>query len=217
MVFNENRLFDYCIKTYGYRFGDVYDILRPNYSQLDNTPVVVQSGVNLRRDPTGNHFSEAKLKGVQEFEVFCDRHIIMPGDIIQKTVPDGMTKPITISHFLHSQACIAVSTSRVGIITDQKEKIVYQPVYYSFLDISFPGSSINSKLEDSLRIPSNRIVIFNRDQIFRIGMQLIETDNVNQQIIRDGVPLQFERKWYIEAIDVSNNLMVLTVRNNLDR
>lgn len=92
-------IFQKCVKYYGEKYGDVFDILRPNYGQVDNTPSIIHSGVKLRLDPNTSIFSEPKLREVDWYEIFGDRSLLKSGDIIRKTVADdGMTPEVTFGH-----------------------------------------------------------------------------------------------------------------------
>lgn len=203
------------VQYFGEYCGDTFDILRPDYTQVDNTPVTVASMITYRMDPNSPNFSEPKLRDLDWYELFGDRTIIQPGDIFRKTVDDGMTPIVTLAHWMPIKAAVGYRTTRLCNITNQIDDPIYTNVYFDFVGISFPGSSVNKKLEDSLRIPSTRVVLHKRDNIFRLRNYLIETDS-NAQISIDGAaPTQYQRKWKIEEIDYTGSLMVLTLSNAL--
>ena len=167
-------------------------------------------------DPSSPVFSEPKFRDVDWYEIFGDRTILQPGDIIVKSTPDdNQTPPVTFAHSMPIKAGIGFRTSRIGMITNQFDEPIYTNVYFDFLGASYPGSSINKKLEKSLQIPTVRVVIFKRDNLFRLRTQLIETDS-NLTITKDGVSVPYQRKWKVEEIQHTGNFMLLTLNDNLD-
>jgi hypothetical protein len=203
------------IKYYGGFSGDVYDILRPDYTAVDNDPVIVRSGVTFRCDPTTPQFSEPKFREVDWYEIFCDRKITKPGDILKRTEDDEMTPEVTIAHFMPNKACIGFRTARICNLLTTEDESLYENVYFDFLGTGYPGSAINKKLEKSMRIPSNRVVLYKRNNLIRLRTQLEEIDST-ATITKDGVVGPYRRKWLVEEIDYTGNVMVLTISNNLD-
>lgn len=126
-----------------------------------------------------------------------------------------MIPPVTVLHYTAIGACVGFRSSRLCNITNQHDDPIYTNVYFDFLGAGYPGSSINRKLEDTMRIPSTRIVIFKRNNLFRLRTQIVEIDN-NLTIKRDGVDVPFQRTWMVEEIDQSGNVQVLTISSNQD-
>lgn len=114
------------------------------------------------------------------------------------------------------KAAVGFRSSRRCNITNQYNEPIYTNVYFDFLGLGFPGSSINKRLEDSLRVPNTRIIIFKRNNLFRLRTQIVEIDSPVTINKDGGSPTQFQRIWMVEEIDQTGNFMVLTVRNNLD-
>lgn len=211
-----NDLFQSYIKFYGEFSGDTYNILRPNYSLVDNTPTPVYQNLVYRVDPSSAMFAEPKLRDVDWYEIFGDRDILQPGDILQKSTADGGQTPlVTFAHSMPIKAGVGFRSTRLCNITNQFDDVIYSNVYFDFMGVGFPGSSVNKKLEDSLRIPSTRIILFNRDNIFRLRTQIVEIDSP-VMINKDGGDLtQFQRKWKVEEIDRTGNFCILTISSNL--
>lgn len=215
MTSHLDGIFRYYIKYYGGRAGDTFNILRPNYSVVDNTPTLVHPSVQFRMDPASPQFSEPKYRDADWYEMFGDRNLLVPGDIFQKTTSDGgMTPIVTFAHYSPNKACVGFRTTRLCNLTNEINDVIYKNVYFDFLGVGFPGSTVNKRLEDSLKIPNTRVILFNRPNVFRLRTQLIEIDST-QTISKDGgAPIQFQRKWMVEEIDYTGNFMTLTLRSN---
>lgn len=211
-----DELYESSMQYFGELMGDTFDVLRPDYTTTDNTPVLVHSGVKFRCDPATPQYAEPKLREIDWYSVFGDRDIVQPGDILRKTEDDGMTPVITIAHHMPIKEMVGFRSTRLGTLLSQEEDELYTNVRFDFLGLGFPGSSINRKLEDSLRIPSTRIIIYKRLNLIRLRTQLIEKDQTVTITRPDGTTATFERAWLIEEIDYTGNCMVLTVSNNLD-
>lgn len=209
-----NAIFQRFMPLVGQWGGDIWNVYRPDYTAMDQTPTLIQSNVRFRCDPAGYKFAEPQFLGVSYYDVFGPESILLPGDILKRSSSDGMTPAITVAHFMPVKAITGVRTSRIGkIMNSTGDTPVYTSVYFDFLGIGFPGSSINRNLEESLRIPSTRAVLYPRKGISRLRMHLVETDNDTFITQPDGSITTFQRKWMIEEIDFSGTQMVLTLRN----
>lgn len=214
---NLNYLYEYYAPFVGFLGGDQFNIMRPNYSQVDNTPVMVASGVMFRCDPTTGRFAEPRWEGLMYYDIFGQRRLLQPGDILVKTVPDSMTPPVTILGYYPLKTTSGFRTARQCTIIDSKAEapnsILYSNVSFDWLGQGFPGSTLNRGLMDSLEIPAQRACMFTRPNITRQRTHLVETDlniNVTQP---DGSVTPYQRTWIVDEIDFTGNLMVLTLRN----
>jgi hypothetical protein len=124
-----------------------------------------------------------------------------------------MTPPLTIAHYMPMKALTAFRTGRICDITNEVGSTVYHDVYYEYLGTGFPGSAINHKLEQSLKIPSIKVVLFNRVNLITLRMLLIETDNTATYVDADGNTQTFQRRWVIDQIDTIKPITVLTLRS----
>lgn len=204
-------------EKYGVYSGDTFDIFRPNYNIVDNTPSLIASGITYRMDPSSPVNAEPKLKDIDWYELFGKRDILKSGDIFIKTEDDGgMTPPVTFLHYTASKAVMGFRTARICNITNEINNVIYKNVYFDYLGLSFPGSDINKRLESSLRIPNTRIVMFKRDNLFRLSTQIVEVDSTVLINKDGGTPTQFQRVWLVEQIEYTGNLMILTLRQNVD-
>lgn len=196
------NIFNKYVPFVGLWGGETFSIYRPDYTVVDNDPGPILYTRKIRVDPTTNKFAEPPFTNVSYYDIFVKKSLLQPGDIIKKSVSDGMAPAVTVSHFFDTKAITGFRTSRIGKIVNADDgEIVYDNVYFDFLGASYPGSSINSKLEESLRIPSVKVVMFNRPNVDKLTMKLVEKDST------------FARMWVIEAIDYSGNTMVLTLRS----
>lgn len=216
MTYIDDKLARYR-NIYGNYSGDRFDILRPDYTATDNTPALIASGVPFRMDPSSPTFAEPKMRDIDWYEMFGNRSLLKPGDIFQKTVDDGgMTPVVTLLHWTASKAMMGFRTTRLCNITNEPGNNIYTNVYFDFVGLSFPGSSLNKKLEESLRIPSTRIAMFKRENIFRLRTQILEVDSAVTINKDGGAATQFQRTWLVEQIEYTGNIMVLTLKLNLD-
>jgi hypothetical protein len=195
-------------KLLGELGGDTWNIYRPNYSAVDNAPVLIHSNKKFRADPVGYRFSEPVFNGVENYDVFGDRSLVQTGDLLIKPVSDNMTPPLTILHYMPIKAMIGFRSSKKGMITESRGDdgsydIVYNNIYFDLLGKGYPSGRI-SQAPDSEAQPTQHAVMYKRDNIDKLYMQLIEFDSSG---------LEF-RKWLIEEIDFSGNLMVLTLRTS---
>ncbi len=198
--------------------GVNFNIYRPDYTSSDNTPVLVYENVKYLVSPSTGKYSEPRFKNVDWYTIAGDRSLPQPGDLFIKSVDDGGQTPvITYGTLFETKAFVGFRTARLGNLTNESDDIIYENVYFDFVGESYPGSSINRKLEDSLRIPSVRVMIWNRAGLFRLRTQLIETDST-QYITKDGgAPVQFQRKWQIGEIQRTGNFAMLTLQDSLSQ
>lgn len=197
--------------------GDSFNIMRPNYNQVDNTPVLVQAGVRFRCDTVTGRFAEPRFEGVGYYDLFGPRNLIQTGDILMRSTPDGMTPPVTVATFMPIKTTTGFRTSRICSIVDsaaeEPASVIYSNVYFDWLGQGFPGTTLNRGLLDSLPVPSQRVVIYARPNITRLRSHLVETD-LNIQVPQpDGSTRPFQRTWIIDEVDYSAPLLVLTLRN----
>lgn len=200
----------------GQMSGDGFDILRPDYTKVDNTPVTIATGLRFRCDPVTGRFAEPRFEGVGYYDVFGPRQLLLPGDLLSKTVPDGMTPVMTFVHYMNVKTTTAVRTSRICSIVDAKgdpNGVLYNNVYFDWLGQGFPATNLNRGLQDSTPVPTQRAVIYTRPNVRRMRSHLIETDNNIQVTQPDGSVTPFQRTWIIDEVDYSGPLMVLTLRN----
>jgi hypothetical protein len=214
-MFPYDDIYERGMQRFGELLGDVYNILRPDYTIADNTPETIAYNVAYRCDPSTPVYAEPKFTNVDFFSIFGDRDILQSGDMFEKATPDGMSSIITMSHFGPIKEMVGFRTTRIGKLCDTLDEIIYSPVYFDFLGTGYLATTLNRKIEDSTRIPSTRAIIYKRENIFRLRTQLIETDSSVMITNADGDIVPYQRKWLIEEIDQSGNLMILNLSNNL--
>lgn len=202
-----NKLFLKYLKKVAKESGQLYNILRPNYGQVDNSPATVYTNKMYRVEPSQDRFGEPKFKNVDFYSIFGDRALIQPGDILQQVDEDGTARYVTVLHFGTLQEAIGIRTGSIAKITEDTGTDVYTSVYYDSIGVSFPGSALEEAMAGSLKIPNKRFCLFKRDNISTnkshpVGMRLIETDGT------------VERRWTIQQTDGAGNLIVLTVEED---
>lgn len=207
--------------------GVLYDIYRPNYSQPNNTPALVAAGVKFRTDPTTGKFAEPRYEGVMQYDIFGPSWMVQSGDLLVRSTavlasgvyassPDIMYPVITVTTFYPNKAFSGVRTGRMARIQDSKaspSNIIYNPVYFDWLGQGYPGSGLNKAMEDSLKVPNQRCVLYYRQQITRDRSHLVEQDLGVQITLQNGTVVPYERTWLIDEIDYTGPIMVLTLRN----
>lgn len=220
-------LFNQYMPMVGQMAGRPYDIWRPDYSQSDNTPVLVQSGLMYRVDPTTGRFAEPRFEGVMFYDVFGPTNVLRSGDLLIRTsavvnasgvpnTPDAMYPIVTCVSYDLLKSTVFIRTGHIGRLQESKadpDSITYSPVYFEWLGAGFPGSQLNRNLAESLKIPSQRAVIYSRVNVTRLRTHLVEIDSEVQVLQDDGSYLPYERTWIIDEIDQTGPLMILTLRN----
>ena len=132
--------------------------------------------------------------------------------MLRRSTDDGMTPTITIGHVTPIKEMVGFRSTRIGKLQNAVDDVIYTNVYFDFMGDGFPGSSTNREIENSLDIPSTKVLLYKRENIFRLRTLLIETDSPLTITNADGNSVQEERAWRIEEIDHSGNFMVLTLR-----
>lgn len=209
-----NPLFQNLQKLVGQWGGDDWDIMRPDYAQVDNTPSLILSGQRYRCDPTGPRFAEPNFSGSHFYDIFGDRSPLLPGDILMPSVADGNRVPITILNYFPTKAMTGIRTDKLGdIIKEEDGTVLYKNVYFEIMGISFPGIPLNSNFEETLRIPNTKATIFNRPNIIQTRCHLIQHDYTVTVVDANGKTVPFTKRWLIDLIDYSGNHMILTLKN----
>lgn len=222
-----DKVFNAFMPLVGAYAGSPYDIYRPDYTQINNTPQLVQAGVKFRLDPTTGRFAEPRYEGVMCYDIFGPTANLKSGDLLVRSTavldasgvpqtPDTMYPVATVMAFDTLKSTYGIRTARIGMIRDSAadpNSIIYNPVYFDWLGQGFPGSQLNRNLAESLKIPSQRCVLYNRPNVTRLRSHLVETDLgvVIQQ--DDGTFAPYQRTWIIDEIDSTGPLMVLTLRS----
>lgn len=210
-------IFESNMQYFGELMGDEYDLLRPDYTAVDNTPITIASRVKFRCDPANPQFAEPRFREVEWYSVFGDRGIVLPGDILKKSDDDGMTPVITLAHHMPLKEMVGFRTTRLGTLCNTVGDNLHTNVRFDFLGVGYPGAELNKKLETTMQIPSTRVIIYKRINLIRLRTQLIETDQTVTITKSDGTTAQFQRKWLVEEIDYTGNCMVLTISNNVGK
>lgn len=207
-------LFNWVQPMLGFYSGDNFDLYRPDYSVANGTPALVLANQRYRCDPVSRNLPEPFFPDCSYYDILGRRDIIQSGDLLVKSVSDGMTPVVTLLTYGPIKALVGLRTNRICTIIDSVTgTAVYTNVRFDFLREGFPGSSLNRNLQESLRIPQTRAGLYERLNIQRLRMHLVETD-LNYYVTDDnGNQVLFQRKWMIEEIDRGGLQIVLTLRN----
>lgn len=223
-----DSIFNYYMPLVGAYAGKPYDVYRPVYGTANLTPpALVSTGIMYRVDPTTGKFAEPRIEGGMYYDIFGPTSNLISGDLLIRSTavlnasgvpntPDIMYPPVTVISYDLLKSTVGIRTARIGRIQDSvadPNGVIYTPVYFDWLGQGFPGSQINKNLAESLKIPSQRAVIYTRTNVTRLRSHLIETDLGVLIPQEDGTFIPYERSWIIDEIDQSGPLMMLTLRN----
>ena len=214
---NIERIFERYNNLVGVLGGDLFDVWRPDYSQVDNTPRLVAQDVKYRCDPATLKLVEPRLLGVLSYDVFGPRDIIQSGDILMRSTPDHMTPPITIATYFPVKSMIGFRSSltcdiEYAIDTEDKTSLLYSNVYFEFLGESYPGLGVNKILLDSLKMPEIKAVMFDRPNIKLFRTHLVQKFPGFTYTNPEGKVVPYTRRYSVETIDATGPYMVLTLR-----
>lgn len=196
-------LFNKYQRMVGQKGGEAFNILRPNYAAQDQTGTLVLSNVMFRAAPQANKVQEPTMSGATKYNVFGDRGNIQTGDILVPQESGSGTPILTIDTKAEMKALTAFMTEQLGQITKDISTVVYDNIQFSFLPITFPGSSLEENFAGSLKISTRKAILYNRTGIAR-GMRLIEKN--------DSQPSNSQPySWVIQDLITLHNLTVLNL------
>jgi hypothetical protein len=184
--------------------GQNYSVWRPNYTQQDQTPVLIQSDILLKVETAGTRFADPRYPIIQYYSVFGDRALFQPGDILKtnEARTTSTTPPVTVIQYSPVEECMAVRTSRVADIGISTGNIIAHNVYYDFEYVSEAQTGFQGSFSGSFDRPIRKICMFTRPQLLEQlqtydiqGLRLIETDGVTQT------------RWVIKALAPITNII----------
>lgn len=183
--------------------GQKFNILRPDYTIVDNTPVTRFIGRKYKVEKTGSKLAQPSLPGLEYYVVFGNRDLFQPGDILQRTQSNSSTPDVTILSYSPIEECIAFRTSRTGTLKSGQTD-VYTNIKFEFVNrASFLSTPLDPRVEAALGIPGNNAVMWRRELITATrdgeGLVLYETDKAVQ------------RRWTVVNASELGDLMILTL------
>ena len=200
------RVFNYAMKRVGLDLsGLTFNVYRPNYAAYDQFGAsVVDNPRTYRVDTQAGKFQEPPISGCEVFEVFGDRKIVQIGDVLVCTLGSTVGPTITITQLQPIKAMVGLMTDRLGQICDSLDNVIYTNVRFQFAGNSYAGAGPNEVIEESLKIPRRKIVMYRREGIglptpLIPGMRVVEIDNDRNNV------------WYIRDILSQFNYTILTV------
>jgi hypothetical protein len=215
---NLNNIFNKYNPLIGTYAGDLFNLCRPDYSSSDNIPVLIQSNVKYRCDTTSSKFAEPDFSDIPYYDIFGNRQIVQSGDILIRVNSTNVTPAITIASIYPQESMVGFRSSKLCRIynyynqDDETDGLVYDNVYFDYLDSSYPGASLNRELANSLKIASTKAVIFPRDNVDKAQMHLVEVDDNRTVTLPNGETIPFRRRWIIENYTTSGPYTVLDLR-----
>lgn len=206
MNFNQlNKIFNKYNKVLGNLSHSQYSysIYRPVYTAADQIGSVVASSQNIRVDSHGESFAEPRITGASYFDIFLNRDLVQPGDVLVPSTISPNSPIVTIAHISPMKACVGFLSDRLGKICEGTDTL-YDNVRFSWVGPSYPGSGLNDRLEASLKISSRKALLFTREGVgltnaMTEGLRLIETNNDKNY------------SWIITDVTTYNSYMVLGV------
>jgi hypothetical protein len=172
----------------GINASDVdFDIYRPDYTANDQAGSLIATGKSVRYDP-GNKFAEPPIQQGFYYDLFLDRKLVLPGDLLVPTgySPSSVMSPVpwqpcfTILQYSDQKACVGLLTDHLGVITFDVETPVYSNVRFSWGREATPKPGRNRLIEDSMPFPRQTVIMYRRQGIgqptaLQKGMRLVET------------------------------------------
>lgn len=215
---NLNNIYNKYNPLVGEYGGDLFDLYRPDYTIVDNDPVLVQANVRYRCDTTSSKFAEPDLSDIPYYDIFGNRQIVQSGDILIRVNSTLVTPAITIASLYPQESMVGFRSSKRCRIynyfnqEDETEGLVYDNVYFDYLDSAYPGTSLDREIAGSLKLASTKAVLYRRENIDKAQMHLVEIDADKTVTLPDGTVIPFRRKWIIENYTTSGPFTVVSLR-----
>ena len=182
----------------GQTSGETCQILRPDYTVLDQTGAVEFNARKFRLSP-GSKFSEPTLSGISAYNCFGNRSGMQAGDVIVPVEAGSNTPILTVSSIAPLKALSAFMTDQIGKITEDVNTDIFTNIRFTWLPINFPGSSLESQLAGSLGVSVRKFAWFERAGLKR-GMRLIDQGTTDNQ------------RWVITDFLSMNEVQLVNVR-----
>ena len=161
-----------------------FDIYRVDYTAADQTGVLIASNKPARIDTRSQQWAEPSLQGGMYFDMFLDRTIVQPGDVL---VPAGLpydvayaTKEVvTIMDISGIKPCVGMLSDCVGTIADSISIPVYDNIRFQWCSPGTPKPpSINNM--DVIPYDRRKCLMYRRQGIglptaLINGMRLLQT------------------------------------------
>lgn len=187
--------------------GQIFAIGRPDYTQVDNTPVIIVPRIRIKAEKTRGVLAQPEYKGIEHYAVFGLRAAWQAGDLLIPQDSGSDTPTMTIMSESPIEECVAFRSDSTASIINGDIGNVFTNVPYANLGQGYPGAEFNREVEASLQIPSKKFVLFARD--------LASSDPAG---LRDVEGLIFEennaemKRWEISQAEATGHIMVLTCK-----
>lgn len=175
-----------------------FTISRPNYTIVNNTPVVVNRNVKFYLEPTQQNLTQDKLPGVEYFSITGNSSLFQPGDIISGV---SALPTLTVVSMPDEQEFLGVKTSKIGKFFNMGED-VYTNVYFDYMSANTDGNQEFINLDPSLSIPRRKIILFSREGLIEgMNFQDLTPDQGSSDI------------WKISEIDYRQKIVIVYLNN----
>ena len=208
--FNEMQMLNQLKSQLAGQFmGILCKVGRPNYSQIDGTPIVVSPNIRFRIERSRPDKAQAEFRGLEYYAIFGPTYLLQQGDILTPTQAGTTTPPVTLFSYGPNIQFTAFRSARTGKITDGALGDIYTSVLFDQVQQGYPGASLESEIKSSLEIPTKTFVIYNRilasnnvgtDMHDAEGLLFIETDTAEQN------------KWIIKEVNRIGTLMLIVCK-----
>lgn len=149
-----------------------WSIYRPDYTAVDQTGVLIHSGVKLFVEPTTLNASNDRLRDVEFYTIGGNPTLFRSGDILIPSSSDFSV--VTVSQVPDSQEFLAFQSSRLGAITDAQKSVVTS-LRYDMAVAYNVGKDSHPEVEVSLTEAPRMAVIYSRSGIYE-GMVFTDND-----------------------------------------
>lgn len=178
----------------------LFNILRPNYNQVDGTPVLMFSNRKFWVEPADIKYSQDKAREGENYSICGNRSTFQPGDIIQP-VNTNEIPTVTVASAPQEQEFVGVKTVRIGQIINNGSP-VYTNIYFDYLIAFNAGGSDFNDITASLNSPVRKIIMYSRPNI------------IESMIFQDTTPggIGSNDLWDIALVDYRFNITILHLK-----
>lgn len=200
MAKNLNKLFNKFNRIIGVIGSDTkFDVYRPDYTSSNQVGSLIATGMPCRLDTRAQQFAEPALQGGMYYDIFLNRTLVKPGDILVPTgfSPTASSTPttsiVTIGSITGLKPCVGVLSDAIGHIADDVNTVLYNNVRWQWASPGQPKAGLHRELEASMPFDRRKCVMYRRQNI---GLPIPITKQMRLVEYIDGT----EYRWRIVDI-----------------
>ena len=158
--------YNYKLAQIGSAFGQGnYDIYRPDYTAANQTGVLIASNVSVRADTRAQQWAEPNLSGGMYYDLFLNRNLVKPGDIL---IPTGLSPTastistwpvITVGSITPLKPAVGFLSDVLGSVRDTTTNVIYNNVRWQWGRQGQPKSGLVDKQPISEILPYDKSTI----------------------------------------------------------